>query len=140
MAWAQDMQDFDAASNQGVGDQPPVAAPGDRFGAQDGGRGAGGAANQPLQGGAERRGLHVIGVAPKGLDPPGGVGGVGTGGAPAPEVRLMDVFDASRRERGGQGIARELRMAAGSGVAPDVDEDPDPVFRQQRKELFDGTG
>ena len=88
------MQDFEAPGDQGIGDEPAVAAPGDGLGAEDGRGRLSGAADQPLQGCGEHGGLHVVGVAAEGLDPPGGVGGVGAGGAAASEVRLVDVLDA----------------------------------------------
>ena len=139
-AGAQDVQNFDAMGDQGVGDEPAVAAPGHGFGAEDGGGGLGGAPDEPLQGGGEFRGFHVVGVAAERFDPPGGMLGVGTGGAPAAEVWLVDVPDAGPVEGGGQGIARELRVTPGAGIAPDVHEHLDAVLGQQVEELSDGTG
>lgn len=124
---AQDMQNLDASDDQGVGDEAAMAAPGDRFGAEDDGGMRRGAAHQALEGGGELRGLHVVGVAAEGLDPPGGMLGVGARGAPAAEVGLVEVVDAGPGEGRRQGFARELRMAPRGGIAPDVDEPADAV-------------
>src|SRR5436309_2867105 len=67
-ARAQDMQYWEAPGNQGVRDQPAVAAPGDGLGAEDGDGFLAGTADQPVEGGRELRGLHVVGVAAERLD------------------------------------------------------------------------
>jgi hypothetical protein len=99
------MQDLDASGNQGVGDEAAVAAPGHGLGAEDHRWGVRGAAYQPFEGGAEFRGLHVVGVAAKGFDPPGGMLGVGAGGTAATKVRFVHVVDAGSGQGSRQGIA-----------------------------------
>src|ERR1700709_683905 len=65
-ARAQYMQDWEAPCNQGVRDQPAVAAPGGGVGAEDSDGLLGGAADQPVESGRELRRLHVVGVAAEG--------------------------------------------------------------------------
>ena len=135
----EDVADFDPPGFEGVGDQAAVAAPGDRFSAEDGDRPGAAQGDEPFQGRGELGALHVVGVAAEGFHPPGGVRRVGPGGAPAAKARLVHVFDAGPGERCRQGVAGKLWKTPGAGVAADVHQQLDAVFGQQRQELADGA-
>ena len=138
-ARAHDMHDLNAPGNQGVRDQPAMAAPGHGFCAQDRDRLASGALDQPLQSRLELWRLHVVRVAAEGFDAPGGVGRVGPGGTAAAEAGLMNVPDAGFGQGGGQGVARVLGMSPGAGEAPEGREGLGRVLGAQGQEVFDGA-
>ncbi len=136
----EDVADFPVFEHHRVGDERAVAAPGDGFGAHDGGRscacyfGEGGEAFGKLRGG------HVVGIAAEGCVAPAGVDGVFAGVAAAAEGFQMRVIDVGGAERGCQCVGIELRNVARFGNGADVDEMMHMVRVQQFDELFDRVG
>src|SRR6185312_3347289 len=62
---AGDLLGVDAADQERVGDERAVAAPGNGFGAHDGGAALAGEGDEVVEGLLEFRGLHVVGIAAK---------------------------------------------------------------------------
>ena len=71
---SQDVPYLPALGDQGVGDELPVASPGDGLGTEDGNRGRSRQGHQFRQCGLKLGGLHVVGVGIEGLAPPSRVG------------------------------------------------------------------
>ena len=67
------IHDIDTADKQGISDEGTVAAPGDRFGAHDGGSLLAGQLNELHNGCGELRCLHIVGKAAEGSVVPAGV-------------------------------------------------------------------
>ena len=126
----------DAARHQGIGDQLPVAPPPDRLGAHHRGRRVAGDGNQLIKRRAKRLRFHVIGVAAKPFDPPGGVPRVAPGLAHAAERRAVPVDDRGVPQRRGQRIGRKMRMPSRARDRSDVHKLLDAVGGQQLDEII----
>lgn len=133
------VEDGDAANGEGVRDHRTVAAPGDCFGAHDGGGPAVIEREELVDTLGEFRRLHVIRIPAEGRIAPGSVGGVLAGVAEPAEGGEVAVFDTGLSERGGQGIAVELRIVAGFRDCPDVDEELDAVCAEEVQKLREGA-
>ena len=71
----EDVADLPALEHHGVGDEGAVAAPGDGFGAHDGGGCCGGDLSEGGEAFGELRSGHIVGIAAEGCVAPAGVGG-----------------------------------------------------------------
>ena len=99
---ADDVENLPALGDELVGDEAAVAAPGEGFGAHDGGARVAGEGLEFVERSFEFFGEHVVGVGGEGGDVPGGVvGGFDVArGAAAAEVGEVGVGDAEVLERG----------------------------------------
>src|SRR5439155_566252 len=105
----------------------------------DRGAGCARALDQAAQRGLELRRAHVVRVAAQRVVLPEVVRRSGLGPAMAPEVRFMGVADAGRAEAACERRSRELRMAAGDGEAPHVDDVCDTGVLEKGYESFEGA-
>lgn len=137
---AEDVADLPAFENEGVRDEGAVTAPGDGFGAHDGGGSGSGDLGERREAFGKRRSGDVVGVSAERGVAPAGVGGVFAAVSAASEVLDVGVGDSGGVERGGKSVGVELRDVAGFGNGADVDEVADAVRIEQRNELFDGVG
>src|SRR5699024_7660170 len=90
--------------------------------------------------GVELLGEHVVGVALERGVPPGAIGTVFAAVAQAAEFFHMAVGDPGVTKAGGESIGPELRVPAGFGNRPDVDEAPHAVRAEDVDELLDRVG
>src|SRR5207247_1281040 len=111
--------DVDAPREERIGDQLAMAAPGDRLGAEDGGRSLAGEVEQPVELGLELGRLHVVGIGAEGRARPGVVGRVALAVASPAQTGKPGVGDASRRE----GVSE--RLALGYAVTDLVPASPE---------------
>src|SRR2546425_2670536 len=132
---AEDVTHAPPPSDQRVGDQLAVTAPGHGFRTQDR-RGSGPRElPQPPQRLLEPGRLHVVRVAAEAGAAPRGVGRVPSR-RPAPtELGFVMVGDADRFERGGERIAGEGRGATRRRISPHVHHLSDPMGREQVQKL-----
>lgn len=133
------MDDRDAAHEQGVRDEGTVAAPRDRLRAEEDERSPAGSLFQADHGGGELGGLHIFGEGPKAGIAPGSVGRVPFRVAKTSEDGPMLVADPFRRECRRQSLPIELRVMAGAGNGPDVDDKPDSRGFEDVNELAQGA-
>jgi len=135
---AHDLHHRDAPRDQGVGDQRPVASPGDSFGAHDCRGRLGGKFHQTIQIFAEFRGLHVVGEAPKRRVAPSAVDRI-LASVPEPtQSRKMAIVDAHTWEADGQAFLVELWIAPRFGNGSYVHQPSDAISPQDPEEFFDG--
>ena len=136
--WGEDVLDLDSAGCQGVGDQRPMTAPGDRFGAHDHGSTGGSDLDELAQVLGERGSLHVIRVAAKAGILPAGIEGILASVPESSESGQVDVPDVVLFERRGELILAEMRMASRLRNRADVDELTNAVGVQHFEKLLDG--
>src|SRR6266550_425267 len=130
---AEDVTHVLPPSDQRVGDQLAVTAPGHGFRTQDR-RGSGPRElPQPPQRLLELRRLHVVRVAAEAGAAPRGVGRVPSR-RPAPtELGFVMVGDADRFERGGERIAGEVRVATrGTSELDDASSEEDCMTEKEQ--------
>src|SRR5438093_989738 len=130
--------DVDAPREERIGDQLAMAAPGDRLGAEDGGRSLAGEVEQPVELGLELGRLHVVGIGAEGRARPGDVGRVALAVASPAQTGKPGVGDASRREGVSERLAREVRMPARRREATHVGDAEDAVCPHQIEERLGG--
>ena len=138
IAVTDDVPDVDPAGDERVRDELAVAAPGDRLGAHHGRGSRPRELDQLVQLAAELRRLHVIGVRPEARALPGYVRRVPASTPTTAESRQPSIRDPDLRERGGERLALEVRMAPGGRIATHVGHVPNPVGREQPEEIGDG--
>ena len=137
---AEDVFDGNAADSESVGDEGAVAAPGDGFGAHEGAGLFSGEMKGAGKGGFEIGGLQVVGVATEAGIAPAGVDGIFFGVAKATEGFEVDVADAAGAKGGREGLAIELRVAAGAGDGANVDDALDAMGAEERDEIVEKAG
>lgn len=135
----EDVADLPALEDQGVGDEGAMAAPGDGFGAHDGGGSRAGDLREGVEAFGELRGCHVVGVSAEGGVAPAGVDGVLAAVAAAAKGFQVGVVDIGGTQRGCERVGIELRHMARFGNGADVDEMADGVRFQKLNKLFDGV-
>lgn len=108
----ENVQHFEPAHTQRIGDQRPVTAPPERFCAHDRSTLAPRELRERSERSSELRAVHVIRIAPEGGVPPGSVWGIGARLAPAAELGQPSIFDPALREHFLERSRRVLRMAA----------------------------
>jgi len=84
---AEDVTDFDATSEQGIGQETAMASPWHGLGAENGRRSRPRDLDQPCEPVRELARLHVIGVAAKSLDSPADVRRIRSWRPPPAELR-----------------------------------------------------
>src|SRR5262245_8184196 len=94
---------------QMIGDQPAMALPPQRFGAEDREAPVARKLQQPFDAGTEFVGEHVVGVTAKGFAAPGGVRRILKRAAASAEFRKMRVADVRTGERFGERLLIEMR-------------------------------
>src|SRR5207237_1206641 len=132
---AEDVDDFDAAADEVVGEQIPMTSPRDCFGAHD--RGDFVTGEKRVDGVAKFVAGHVIGVRAELLVAPRGVGRVDARLTTSAELLNVNVFDADLRQCRRQRLAREMRIASRAGIAANVGEAFDAVFAKERDEFVE---
>ena len=134
---AEDVFDLDSAGSQGVGDQGPVAPPGDCFRTHDRSRPWSRSFDQPCQALTKGCCLHVIRVAAEARIFPTGIDGILAGMAKPSEPRHMGIPDFVLKKRLGELLLPELRIPARLGYRPDVNEPPNTMSLEHFEELLD---
>lgn len=123
-----------ASAHQRIRDQRPVAAPGHRFGAHDGGGPALAASHQVPQGFPEAIRLHVVRIASEAVAPPSQVHGIGPAFPPPAQLPHVPVLQARFLQAFGERLGIELGIPSRSGKPPDIDQGSDPVCLKETDE------
>src|SRR6266536_2631105 len=137
---AQNVEHGLARRNQIIGNDAPMTAPPNSFGAHDCDALVLAASSQPLQSGSERFGPGIIGVIAKAVVLPKVVGGIGRAAAPAAELGKMLVCDAVPSELGRQRVEVELRIGPGARDGPHIRQQSCAGALQQGDEVGDRAG
>lgn len=140
LAAAQDVDDVMAGGFEPVSDQAAMTLPPERFSAEDGGAFLRGECEQALHSRVKGRGVHVIGITAKGGVAPSGVARIHAGCPASAKIRKMQVIDAGLRERLGELLLAELRMAPRPGITANVCQRADVVGVQQFKKFAAAPG
>src|SRR5437870_6895905 len=130
----------EAAGDERVRDELPVAPPRDGFGTEHCRRPRRGEPEEALKASAELGALHVVGVAAEAGGPPGDVRRVGAARPPSPELGEPVVATPSLGERAGQRLAREVRMAPRGRETPHVCDARDTMAREEVEQLCERAG
>ena len=136
---ADDFAHIDTARNQRIGDERPVASPGNSFRAHQGDSLRRRQLKTLFEGILKLRRLHVVGIAAKARIAPSHVRRVLPRPTETAEPGHVRISDACALKRLGQLILPELRIVARLGDGADVNQPLYPVRGEQIKEFVDRT-
>jgi len=134
------MPDIPATTHQRIGNQRPVAAPRDGFGAHNRRWALPSMPHQLFQRLPEFSCLHIVGVPAKTVIAPSNVHRILPRLSKAPKRRLVKIDKARLFQALGQRIRIELRIVAGSRNSADIDEEGDFMGAQEIGEFSDRSG
>ena len=129
-----------SATDQVVGDERAVAAPGQRFRAHDDCGARLSELLEPGDPGPERFGLHVIGVPAKAGIAPTGVSGIRQWGTASSQRRQRLILDSNGRQALLERLGVEMRMSSRKGESPHVYENLDLMGLQEFRKCLDRVG
>lgn len=122
-------------ADQGISNQRPVAAPGNGFGAHDGGWQTLSYRYEPVQRIPEFQGLHVICVPPETLVSPSPIHRTGPAFPPPTQTRHVPILKSGLSQTLGQRFLVVLRIAPGKRNRPYIRQELNP-FRLEEVDEF----
>jgi hypothetical protein len=136
---AENVQHPEASDEERISDERPMAAPRNRFRAQDGCGFAFGEISQPPQAGRKFRRLHVIGKAPEGGVAPAEIHGTLPRVPAAAKPLQVHIAQSRGTQAGSKDFAVELGRVPGAWNAADVNQALDAMRFQQMNEIREGS-